>query len=252
MDVINLKARHRTGKGKTYIHKIRKQGWIPAVYYGHSRETKNIEIDARQFGVLVRGKKTTHLINLELPGEKGEGTSVIKEIQRNVIKDDLFYNVDFQHVVMDEKISVNIPVHIIGTALGVKEEGGILNHPKRTILVECFPADIPEHIEVDVSELNIGDSIHVSALSVPKAEIKDSPEDVVAVVAPPQAIEEEVPAVPEEGEEGAEVEGEEEAKEEAEGKEGEVEGKEDEKKKDEKKKGDKKQRDEKSGHSEKK
>ena len=246
MDVINLKARHRTGKGKTYIHKIRKQGWIPAVYYGHSRETKNIEIDARQFGVLVRGKKTTHLINLELPGEKGEGTSVIKEIQRNVIKDDLFYNVDFQHVVMDEKISVNIPVHIIGTALGVKEEGGILNHPKRTILVECFPADIPEYIEVDVSELNIGDSIHVSELSVSKAEIKDSPEDVVAVVAPP-AVEEEIPTVPEEGEEEAEAEGEAEAKEEAEGKEGEVEGKED-----EEKKVDKKQKDEKSGDSEKK
>ena len=238
MDIINLKARLRTGNGKTYVNKIRKQGWIPAVYYGHSRETKNIEIDAREFGTLVRGKKTTHLINLELPGEKGEGTSVIKEIQKNVIKDDLFYHVDFQHVVMDEKISVNIPLRIIGTAIGVREEGGILNHPKRTLLVECFPADIPEHIEVEVSELKIGDSIHVRDLSAPNAVIKDSPEDVIVVVAPPQAIEEEIPAVSEDGEKDVEAEGEggaiaEGAK--AETKEGDGMSKEDEKKKEGKK-----------------
>ncbi len=232
MDVINLKARLRTGSGKSYTRKIRNVGWIPAVYYGHNRETKNIEIDAREFAAIVRGRKTTHLINIELPGEKSDGTSVIKEIQRNIIKDNLFYHVDFQHVAMDEKISVNIPIHIIGTAIGVKEDGGILNHPKRTILVECFPGDIPEYVEVDVSELKIGDSIHVSEFSVLNAEIKDTPEDVVAVVVHPQAVVEEVPQAPEEGEEGAEGEAAE-----AEAKEGEAEGKEESETKAKKEKG---------------
>ena len=173
-----------------------------------------------------------------MPGEKSDGMAVIKEIQRNVIKDSQFYHVDFQHVAMDEKISVNIPIHIVGTAIGVKEDGGILNHPKRTILVECFPGDIPEYVEIDVSELKIGSSIHVSDLSLPNAEIKDTLEDVVAAVVPPQAVVEEVPSAPEEGEEG--VEGE------AEAKEGEAEGKEETETKE------KKDKDDKSGDSEKK
>lgn len=235
MDVINLKARLRSGRGRSYTRKIHTQGWIPAVYYGHNRETKNIEIDASQFGAIVRGRKTTHLINLELQGEKGDGTSVIKEIQRNILKNNLFYHVDFQHVVMDERISVNIPIHITGTAIGVKEKGGVLNHPKRTVLVECLPADIPEHVEIDVSELEIGDSIHVSELRVSNAVIKDLPEDVVVIVAPPQAVVEEAPLAPEEGEAEAEAKG------------GEVEGKEGEEKKEAEK-----SKDEKPGSSEKK
>lgn len=220
MDVIDLKARMRTGRGKGYTNKIRKQGWIPAVYYGHNRETKSIEVNAREFAAIVRGQKTTHIINLEIPGEESDGRAVIKDIQRNVIKDNQYYHIDFQHVAMDEKISVNIPVHIIGTAIGVKEDGGILNHPKRTILIECLPGDIPEYIEVDVSELIIGSSIHVSDLHIANAEIKDTPEDVVAAVVPPQAAVEEVPPAPEEGKEGVEGEAE------AEMKEGEAKGKE--------------------------
>ena len=209
MDIINLKARLRTGSGKSYTRKNRNMGWIPAVYYGHSRETINIEVDAREFAAIVRGRKTTHLINLELPGQESDGRSVIKEIQKNVIKNNQYYHVDFQHVAMDEKISVNVPIHILGTAIGVKEDGGILNHPKRTLSVECLPGDIPEFVEIDVSELKIGNSIHVSDLSIPNAEINDSPEEVIAVVVHPQAVIEEVPVAPEEGEEG--VEGEEEA-----------------------------------------
>lgn len=205
MEVVKLKARPRTGTGKSYTRKIRKQGWVPAVYYGHNMKTKNIEVDAREFGNIIREKKTSHLINLDLPEEKRDSTSVIKEIQRHVLKDNLFFHVDFQHVAMDEKITVNCPLQLIGEAIGVIEDGGILGHPKRTITIECLPANIPEYITVDVSELHIGNSIHIKDLEVPNVVIKDSPDDVIAVVAHPQAVVEEEPAVSEKVEEEAEA-----------------------------------------------
>lgn len=232
MEIMKLKARTRIGSGKSYTHKVRGQGWIPAVYYGHDRETRSIEVDEREFAALVRAKKTAGLIVLQLPGETGDTTTIVKEIQRHVIKSSLFYHVDFQHVAMDEKITVNVPVHIFGLPIGVKDDGGILNQAKRTLAVECFPADIPEVIEIDVTELRIGHSIHVKELTVPKGVIKDSPDDVVAVVVHPKAVVEEVPVAAEgaeaaeakEGEEGGEA-GEEKAKPEAKGKEAAPEGK---------------------------
>ncbi len=202
MDVITLKARLRTGTGKSYTHKIRQEGWIPAVYYGHGKETKHIEINTREFAAIVRAKKTTHLIDLNLPDEK-DLTSVIKEIQKHVLIDNLFYHIDFQLVAMDKKITVQCPIQILGTAIGVKEDAGILGHPKRTLTIECFPRDIPEHINIDVSDLQMGQSIHVKDLEIPDVVIKDSPEDVLAVVVHPQVVVEEVPA-PEKGVEGEE------------------------------------------------
>lgn len=220
MEILTLKSRLRTDSGKSYTRKIRNQGWIPAVYYGHDLETKHIEIDQREFAALVRARKTTRLINLNIPGEK-DSTSVIKEIQKHVLKDNLFYHVDFQHVAMDKKIIVHSPIRIVGTAMGVREEGGILGHPKRTLAVECLPGDIPEYIEIDVSALNMGDSIHVRDLEIPNVVIKDSPDDVVATVVHPQVVVEETPEVSDEeaeGEEGAETKEGEEAKEGAEDK----------------------------------
>ncbi len=220
MEIITLKSRLRTESGKSYTRKIRAQGWIPAVYYGHNLETKHIEIEQREFAALVRGRKTTHLINLNIPGEK-DSTSVIKEIQKHVLKDSLFYHVDFLHVAMDKKITVQSPIRIKGTAIGVRDEGGILGHPKRTLSIECFPGDIPEYVEIDVSELNMGDSIYIKDLEIPNVTIKDLPDDMVATVVHPQVVVEEEPEVSDEeaeGEEGAEGKEGEEAKEGAEGK----------------------------------
>ena len=207
MEVLELKARLRNGTGKSYTRKTREQGWIPAVYYGHDKETKHIEVDAKEFQSLVRAKKTKHLINLKLDGGNGDTTSIIKDIQRHVLLDNLYFHIDFQSVSMDEKIGVECPVVLTGTPIGVREEGGILNQIIRTISIECLPGDIPENLEIDVSELRLGKSIHVSDLSVEKFEIKASPEDVVAVVVQPQAAIEEVEKA--EGEEGEAVEGEE-------------------------------------------
>ncbi len=208
MEVLELKTRLRTGTGKSYTRKIRQQGWIPAVYYGHNKETKHIEVDANEFLSIVRAKQTTHLINLKLSDEEGDSTSIIKEMQRHVLKDNLYFHIDFQSVSMDKKITVDCPVVLTGTAIGVTEDGGILNQSIRNVSVECLPADIPESIEFDISDLHLGKSIHVKDLVVQKAEIKSSLDDVIATVVQPQAIVEEVVEEEVEGEEGEGEEGE--------------------------------------------
>ncbi|MDD5673899.1 MAG: 50S ribosomal protein L25 [Chitinivibrionales bacterium] len=191
MEIVKLKARARTGTGKKYTGKLRRSGWVPAAYYGHNRQTKNIEVNSRELANLVRAKQTMHLIDLELPEENGDSIAVIKEIQRDCIKTTtLFFHVDFQHVAMNETISVNCPVQILGIPLGVREANGVLQNPMKVLLIECLPADIPEKITVDVTELKIGGSVHVRDISVPKVVLKDPPEAVIAACT--HATEEEV------------------------------------------------------------
>jgi len=182
------------------------QGWIPAIYYGHNRQPKTIEIDALEFTQLVRAKKTRNLFNLGLTDEGGgEAVAIIKEIQRDIIDRKKFLHIDFQRVAMDEKVTVGVPVELTGLPpIGVKEMGGVLQHPAKIIRVECLPANIPDKILVDVSMLKIGDSIHVRDIVVSNAVIKDSPDEVVAVVIVPTAEEVKAPEPTAEGAEGAE------------------------------------------------
>jgi large subunit ribosomal protein L25 len=203
LDIVKLTTRLRPGSGKSYTHKARAQGWIPAVYYGRKRTAQNIEVQANDFSKLVRNRKTRNLVDLGLPEEKGEAIAIIKEIQRDVLDEKKFLHVDFQHVAMDEKVTVKVPVDLTGTAIGVKEQAGVLGRPAKFLNVECLPANIPEKISVDVSNLKIGDSIHVRDISIPDAVIKDSPDEVVAVVIF-ASIEEEKPKEAEAAAEGAE------------------------------------------------
>jgi large subunit ribosomal protein L25 len=189
VEILKLTTRLRTGTGKSYTRKVRSQGWIPAVYYGHDRESKAIEVDAHEFSIIVRHKKLNHLVDLGLTQDNGDSVTVIKEIQRHVIKDDLFFHIDFQHVAMDEKISVQCPLKLTGIAIGVKEDAGILNQMVRSLTISCLPSDIPDFIEVDISDLKIGQALHVRDVKAEIFEIKDSPEDVIAVVGRPRAEE---------------------------------------------------------------
>jgi large subunit ribosomal protein L25 len=181
LEIVKLKARERSSAGKSYTRKARAQGWIPAVYYGHG-EPKKIEVPHREFAAVVRARQTTHLIDLGL----GEGAiAVIRETQRHVLKDDLFYHLDFFHVDMSKKVTTEVPLEFVGVSVGVKDDGGVLGHPLKAVRVECLPADIPEKVSVDVSALKIGDSIHVRDISIPNLAIKHAPDDVLAVVTHP-------------------------------------------------------------------
>jgi large subunit ribosomal protein L25 len=150
-----------------------------------------IEVDKKELSALVRGRKLTHLIDLGLSdGGKEASIAVVREFQRHVYKDDLFLHVDFQHVDMNKKVVVDCHVELVGIPIGVKDNGGVLGHPIKKIKVECMPLEIPEKITVDVSGLDIGDSIHVRDVKLVNAVIKDSPDEVLAVVTHPTREEE--------------------------------------------------------------
>ncbi|MFP4416597.1 MAG: 50S ribosomal protein L25 [Fibrobacterota bacterium] len=183
--MVKLEARQRAGTGKSYTRKARASGWIPAVYYGHNEPVKHIEVSARDFGALVRAKQTTHLIDLGLE-DGGKSVAIIKEIQKDVIRRGVYKHVDFQSVSMDEVITVDVPVEIVGTPVGVKDEDGLLEHPVRSVNVQCLPGNIPEKVSIDVSALHVGDSIHVKDVTFENFSITDAPEEVLAVVTHPK------------------------------------------------------------------
>ena len=190
MEIIKLKARPRSGSGKSYTRKIRLQGWVPAVYYGVGREPMTIEVDKKEFSAVVRGKKLTHLFDLGLSGGQGASIAVVREVQRHVINDDLFLNIDFQHVAMDKKVTIDCPLELTGIPIGVREAGGVLGRPVKTLTIECMPTEIPEKLSIEVSHLEIGDSIHVRDVKIPNVVIKASPDEVLAVVTQPTREEE--------------------------------------------------------------
>ncbi len=185
MEIIKLTSRQRSGTGKSYTRKARVQGWVPAVYYGHNRDSVHIEINAREFATLVRQRKTTHLVDLGLGQSQDDSIAVIKDIQRHVLKNESFIHVDFQHVAMNEKVTVRVPLELTGIPVGVKDNHGILDYPVKSVSIECLPMDIPEKVIVDVSALNIGNSIHVRDVVIPNIVIKESADEVLATVTHP-------------------------------------------------------------------
>ncbi|MEW6189234.1 MAG: 50S ribosomal protein L25/general stress protein Ctc [Actinomycetota bacterium] len=190
MKIIGLKARHRD-TGKSAAKKLRAVGEIPAVLYGEGIESCPLAVDVRDFIHLIRSEGLNVIVKLKVEGDRGDYTAIIKEIQRDALKD-FYLHVDFQKIAMNEKISTIVPLTIVGEAPGVKE-GGVLQHGLWEVEVEALPKDLPDCIEVDVSALGIGDSVRVSDL--PKregVEILTSLEEVLVSIVPPTAIVEEV------------------------------------------------------------
>jgi large subunit ribosomal protein L25 len=211
-----LAVQLRTEKGKEAARKLRSQGLIPAVVYGHREEAIPVTLNPQKLSKALRGGAGERsLIKLTIEGlQDGPVTKtvILKEKQIDPVKRTLMH-VDLYTVAMDETIHVAIPVHVVGKAVGV-ELGGVLEQVLREIEVECLPGDIPSSIDVDVSALDIGDSIHVADITLEKAKILVDPEQTLVTVVPPTVYEE--PVIEEEIVEEAELEeGEEEKKEEA-------------------------------------
>lgn len=182
MEIIKLTARPRTGSGKSYTRKARASGWVPAIYYGRKLDPVHLEVNHKEFATIVRTRKTTHLIDLGLGKANDESIAVIREVQRHVIKNDVFFHIDFHHIAINEKVIVEVPLILSGLAIGVKDYSGILGSPVKTVKVECMPLDIPEHVTIDVSALNVGDSIHARDVVLTNMALKEAPEEVLAVV----------------------------------------------------------------------
>jgi large subunit ribosomal protein L25 len=219
---INATKRNQLGKGGA--RSVRREGRVPGVLYGHGEESISLSVDARELQRLVHAVSIENtIVDLELEDARQPYKVLIREIQRHPTRDE-YMHVDFFHVAMDEKISVEVPIVVVGDPIGVRQKGGILDHQLRELEVYCLPGQIPEKIEVHVSDLDIGDGLHVRDLPVPEGvEVEDDPDrSVVAVLAPAVApVEEEAAPVEEEptepeliGKRKAEEEGEEEDEEE--------------------------------------
>ncbi len=199
-----LQAESRMTTGKEYAKKMRYSGKVPGVFYAHNEKSVPILFDEREIMKTLTSPESG-LIDIRIGKQKAR-KAIIKEVQTDPIKNFLVH-VDVMGVSLEEKVTVSVPIHIIGEAIGVKEQGGILHNYLRDIEVSCLPLDIPEKIEIDVAELSMGDSIPLSSLSIEKVAFTgDSEQPIVSVLAPKIVIEE---VEVEEDVEGEEVEGEE-------------------------------------------
>ena len=188
MAVIPLSGSRRERLGKGGARKARAAGRIPAVLYGHGQEPVPVTIQAREFDLALRGHRGGNpIVNLAVGG--GEYTALIRAVQYDPLTHDVLH-LDFQHISLTETIEVKVAVHLTGLPIGVKDGGGILETILRDIEVRCLPTAIPAAIEVDVSHLNIGDSVHVREVTVPNVTILNDGAETIATVVPPTVMEE--------------------------------------------------------------
>lgn len=205
----------RKRMGKSGAREIRKEGNIPAVLYGKGTETLSLVINPSELKEALStdaGENT--LLEMRIKDEEAETQklSLLREVQYDYLTDKPIH-LDFQALDMNEKITVAVPVHIEGNSKGVKE-GGILDEILREISVECLPTNIPNSYSVDVTDLDIGDSIHIETLELEEGVtiLHENEDTIVTIVAPKveaEPVEEEI-----EGEEGGEEAATEETKEE--------------------------------------
>lgn len=190
MKEVMLKAKPRDKRGKEHAKRLRKNGVIPAVVYGPDTPSLPLEIESKPFHALLRGGLGENvIITLQMDDPKSKSKEVlIREVQRDPVRGDIVH-VDFHQISLTKKITIEVPIHLIGSPEGVKE-GGILQHALRELKVECLPTAIPEKIEIDVSHLKIGDSIHVTDIKLENVEILTDPQSSVASVVPPTIFKE--------------------------------------------------------------
>jgi len=203
-----LNANLRDGGGKGSARKLRARGQVPAILYGHGMEPLKVAVDDRDlYHVLHTDAGSNVLVDLHVGKE--QHLAMPREIQRNHIRGQ-FLHIDFLVVRRDEKITVDVPVHLTGESHGVKE-GGVVEHHLWDLKVECLPTNVPQSIEADISALGIGDTLSVAQIQVPSGVTVLTPleETIVSVVPPPiLKLEEEEVAEAVEGEEAvAEGEG---------------------------------------------
>ncbi|UCD36974.1 MAG: 50S ribosomal protein L25 [Fidelibacterota bacterium] len=187
----------REESGKRSLRQLRADGFIPGIYYAHDQKDaipfkvelqelrKALQSDALVYHVSVGGKRKNVLI---------------KEIQYHPVTDDILH-VDFHGVHMDEEVELRIPIHTVGRPVGVKDEGGQLHHALIEVEIRCLASDIPPHIEIDIADMHLGDTIHAADLDIGTAELVTSPDTMVVAVARARGVVEEVVAEEVEGEE---------------------------------------------------
>jgi large subunit ribosomal protein L25 len=188
-DQVSLQAKARTNTGKGAARSIRRAGKIPGVIYGHGREPEALEVDAPALQRMLVGiSAESTVVEVSVEG-RTPVKALIREIQRNPVRPADIIHVDLYEIHADEKITLSVPVHLVGTPDGVRNFGGVLDHILREIEIEVFPGDIPSSIDLDVTALAIGQSLFVRDIKLDKVEILNDPDIPVASVVAPRVEE---------------------------------------------------------------
>jgi large subunit ribosomal protein L25 len=191
-DNATLKATLRTETGKSAMRRLRQEGRVPAVVYGRGEETRALSLDARDLETLIKHHSLdTTLIELTIEGagkKEGKVRTLVAEVQNHPFKP-MVLHVDFQQIHAGERVTIQVPVRLEGTPAGVRA-GGVLQQVLHDIEAECAVENIPEFFEYDVSGLEIGDSVHVSDLTIPEnVELLIDAERTICSVSPPTVLE---------------------------------------------------------------
>jgi large subunit ribosomal protein L25 len=183
MAEVTLKAVKRDDTGKGSARRARAAGQVPAIVYGLGTDPVAISVDRREFVTALKTDAGMNvLLNIEVDGSTT--TALTRELQTDPVIGTLLH-ADFVKIDLKQEVEVEVPVHLVGDSLGVKE-GGVLEHPLFTLHVRCLPTDVPESIDADISGLNIGDALRVSELAEGRDfHILNNPDSVVASVAAP-------------------------------------------------------------------
>jgi large subunit ribosomal protein L25 len=192
---IEISARKREGHGTGVSRRLRRAGRVPGIVYGGEQGPESIELDQKDLYLNLRNEKFhASILTLELAGAKQQ--VLLRAVSMHPFKAQV-QHVDFQRVSKDKKIHLKVPLHFVNAEVspGVKEQGGVVNHVLNELDITCFPDDLPEFIEVDLSGLSVGNSVHVRELKLPKGVEtllhKDENPAVATVVVPQLVTEEE-------------------------------------------------------------
>jgi large subunit ribosomal protein L25 len=212
-----LKAQKREDMGKGASRTLRRSGRVPAVLYGRELESIHLSVDAHEAEHLFRSISVDNtIVDLTVDGEKKPYQTLVREIQTHPWRDSLVH-IDFLRIQEGVEVDLEVPVELVGVPKGVRLSAGVLEQIVHELEVRCVPSKIPQSFTLDVTELDINDSLHVSDIELPEGvEILMSPDQTICAVAIPRVVEEAElaePVVVAEGEEAAEGE----AKEPAEG-----------------------------------
>src|SRR5580765_388281 len=191
---IEISARKRELQGTGPARRMRRMGRVPAVVYGGEKDPVNLELDHKDLYLNLRNEKFhASILTLDIGGAKEQ--VLLRSVSMHPFRPQV-QHIDFQRVSKDKKIHMKVPLHFVNAekSPGVKEQGGVVNHVMNELDIVCFPADLPEFIEIDLSNLAVGHSLHVRELTLPKGvELTLSKEEnpVVATVVVPALITEE-------------------------------------------------------------
>lgn len=204
-----LKAEKREGTGKGVARQLRQDGRVPAVLYGRDMDSVHLSLDTRDAENLLHSISVDNtIVDLEVEGEKEPYRTLVRDIQMHPWKATLLH-VDFLRIQKGVAVDVSVPLHLVGIPAGVSMSGGVLEQIIHDVPIRCIPSKIPASIDVDVSELDLNEALHIADVTFGEGvEVTIPPERTICSVAMPKALEE--PVVEEiEGEEieGEEVEG---------------------------------------------